>query len=145
MAKRRNRLAYALILALVIIAGLLSRSQFADTLPPFITTYAGDTLWSLALFLTLGILFPGARTFVVALLTLAISFAVEVSQLYQANWINQIRSTRIGALFLGAGFKWSDLPCYMAGCLMGIAGETLALKKSKRAAARTVPFTDTAL
>ena len=126
MAKRCNRLANVLVLALVIVSGLLSRSSLAELLPTLIATYAGDTLWSLALFLTLGILFPGARTFVIALLTLFISFAVEISQLYQAAWINQIRNTRIGALLLGSGFKWSDLPCYTIGTFMGVAGEILA-------------------
>jgi hypothetical protein len=65
------------------------------------------------------------RLAVVAPLTIAISFSVEFSQLYQAEWINTIRSTRIGALFLGVGFKWSDLPCYTVGCLMGVTGEIL--------------------
>jgi hypothetical protein len=103
----------------------MSRSSLAAHLPTFLSTYAGDTLWSLALFLTICILFPGIRLVVVAPLTIAISFSVEFSQLYQADWINTIRVTRIGSLFLGVGFKWSDLPCYIVGCLMGVAGEFL--------------------
>ncbi len=103
----------------------MSRSSLAAHLPTFLSTYAGDTLWSLALFLTICILFPGIRLVVVVPLTIALSFSVEFSQLYQAEWINAIRSTRIGALFLGVGFKWSDLPCYTVGCLMGATGEVL--------------------
>lgn len=119
-------MAYAGVLCLVIIAGLMSRSSLATYLPTFLSTYAGDTLWSLALFLTICILFPCIRLVVVVPLTLALAFSVEFSQLYQAEWINTIRSTRIGALFLGVGFKWSDLPCYTVGCLMGATGEIFA-------------------
>jgi hypothetical protein len=104
----------------------MSRSSLATYLPTFLSTYAGDTLWSLALFLTICILFPCIRLVVVVPLTLALAFSVEFSQLYQAEWINTIRSTRIGALFLGVGFKWSDLPCYTVGCLMGATGEIFA-------------------
>ncbi len=125
MKKIRNRLAYLLILAIIIVAGLLSRSGLAVHLPWFLSTYAGDTLWSLALFLTICILLPGIRPVVAALLTIGISFLVEFSQIYQADWINTIRSTRVGALFLGVGFKWSDLTCYTMGSLMGMVGDIL--------------------
>jgi len=131
MTKRRNRLAYSLVIAIVIVAGLLSRSSLGMHLPSFVSTYAGDTLWSLALYLTICILFPSARLVVVAFLTVAISFAVEFSQIYQTEWINTIRTTRVGALFLGVGFKWSDLPCYTVGCLMGVAGEVLGSIKNR--------------
>ena len=125
MTHKRNRLIYCIVLAVVIVAGLLSRSSHAIHLPLFVSTYAGDTLWSLALFLAIGIIFPSARLVIVACLTLLISFAVEFGQIYQADWINTIRHTRVGALALGFGFKWSDLLCYSVGCLIGVAGELL--------------------
>lgn len=126
MPKRRHRVLYAMLLAVVILAGLLSRSRFARDLPSFLSTYAGDTLWALAMYLALGFLFPAARTAVVAGWTLALAFGVEFSQLHQAEWIHAIRRTRIGALFLGVGFQGSDLACYTVGCLLGAAGELLA-------------------
>ena len=126
MAEKRNRLAYALVLIVITIAGLLSRSHLAAHIPLFISTYAGDTLWSLALYLTLCILFPDIRLVVVTLLTIAISFLVEFSQLYQAEWLDTIRDTRVGALLLGVRFIWTDLPCYIVGGLMGMCGELLA-------------------
>jgi len=126
MRDRRNRQTYAVFILLVVVAGLASRSSAADYLPSLFATYAGDALWALTVFLVLGFVFPGVRTGVAVLLTIALSFGVEFSQLYQAEWINTIRETRIGALALGAGFKWSDLVCYIAGCVLGLAGETLA-------------------
>jgi hypothetical protein len=85
MTKRRNRLAYEGVLCIVIVAGLISRSSLAAHLPTLLSAYAGDTLWSLALFMTICILFPGMRLVIVALLTLSLSFSVEFSQLYQAD------------------------------------------------------------
>lgn len=123
--EKRNRLLYAGVIAIVIIAGLGSRSDLAAHLPEFIATYAGDTLWTLTVFLVLGFAFPTAKTAIIAIMTLAISYGVELSQLYQAEWLNAIRATRIGALVLGAGFKWSDLICYTVGCAIGVAGETI--------------------
>ena len=123
----RNRICQALALAVVILAGLGSRSDWAGAhLPAFVGTYAGDTLWGLMVFLGLGLLFPRGRTAVLATVALTISFGVEASQLYQAEWLNGLRATRLGALILGAGFLWSDLLCYTVGILLGAVGEWLA-------------------
>ena len=64
-------------------------------------------------------------------ITLIFSFGIELSQLYQAPWINAVRETRPGALVLGAGFKWTDLVCYTLGCLMGVLGE-LSVPRSRK-------------
>jgi len=60
-------------------------------------------------------LFPADDHRRLAATALVISFAVEVSQLYHAEWIDGIRETRLGALTLGSGFLWSDLVCYTLG------------------------------
>jgi hypothetical protein len=125
MRMRRNRLLYIAMVAIVTVAGLASRSDAARYIPAFIATYAGDTLWALTVFLTLGFIFPRASILTVASSALLIAFGVEISQLYQADWIIQIRETLPGRLFLGSGFKWSDLVCYSIGVLMGGAGELL--------------------
>ena len=122
---RRSRCAYAVAIGMVLLGGLASRSSLVEGLPSLIGAYAGDTLWALALFLALGFVFPRARIVTVALLAIVLSFGIELSQLYQAEWINAIRHTRIGALILGFGFKWSDLVCYTVGCLSGAAAEVL--------------------
>ena len=120
---RRSRFAYAGWVAAVIAAGLASRSSCASILPDFVTAYAGDTLWALMVFLTLGILFPGARTVALAGAALGISFAVEFSQLCEADGLNRIRGTRLGALVLGKGWVATDLLCYAVGVGIGVAGE----------------------
>lgn len=120
---QRSRLVYAGWIVVVIATGMASRSTRASFLPKFLTTYAGDTLWSLMVFLMLGIVFPRARTAVLAWSALGISFAVELSQLYDAEWLNRIRATRIGSLVLGAGWVTSDLLCYTVGVGIGVVGE----------------------
>jgi len=121
----RNRWLYAAFLSVVIAAGLASRSELAVHLPVFVATYAGDTLWALAVLLGLCMVFRDVRPSFIAVMALVIAFAVEASQLYQAGWIIAIRSNRLGALVLGEGFKWSDLACYTVGVAIGFAGETV--------------------
>ena len=50
---------------------------------------------------------------------------MEFSQLYQAEWIDQIRATRVGGLVLGRGWVATDLICYAVGVGIGVVGETL--------------------
>ena len=132
MAMKRNRRSYATVVACVIAVGLASRSDLAAHLPPFIATYAGDTLWALMVYLCLGFVFTTLPSPLLALAALVISFSVEFSQLYKAAWIDGIRATRLGALLLGSGFLTSDLLCYTAGVLMGVAGEAFVMKRKKK-------------
>ena len=56
---------------------------------------------------------------------LIFSYSIEISQLYQAPWINAVRNTKIGALALGHGFLWSDLICYTVGIALGVLLEVI--------------------
>jgi hypothetical protein len=112
------------LIAVVVAFGLASR-RFGRTLPAFVAAYAGDTLWSLAAFLFIGIVLPRAPTRTVAVLAMALSSAVEVSQLYHAPWIDSIRHTTMGGLVLGFGFLWSDLACYAVGVGLGVSAEVV--------------------
>lgn len=115
-------------LVLVVGSGLVSRSSRGRFLPEFVRDYAGDTLWALMVFLILGFLFPQTRTVVLAAAALTISVSVELSQIYQAEWINQIRATRIGGLMLGRGWVPTDLICYTVGVVIGAVGEMLGFR-----------------
>ena len=120
---QRNRVVYAALVAGVVGCGLASRSRYADFLPEFVATYSGDTLWALMVFLLVGFVFPRRSTIFVAVLAIGFSVTIEVSQLYQADWINGIRETRLGGLVLGFGFLWADLVCYTTGVATGVLGE----------------------
>jgi hypothetical protein len=116
---RRHPFARLALIALVACLGIGSR-RFAGHLPGFVAAYAGDTLWALAAFLGIGLLLPTASTGRVALLALAFSVLIEVSQLYHAPWIDSIRRTTLGGLVLGFDFVRSDLACYAVGVGLGI-------------------------
>lgn len=117
----RSRAVYALFLAVVIALGLASRTKAAQSnLPPFVSEYAGDTLWALAAFFGLRFLFPKLPTWHIAAFAFGFALLIELSQLYQADWLNALRHTRLGGLILGFGFLWSDLLCYAVGVACGI-------------------------
>jgi hypothetical protein len=111
-------------IALAAALGIGSR-RFSERLPGFVAAYAGDTLWATAAFLGIGLLLPGAPTWRVATMALALSAAVEASQLYHAPWIDSIRRTTLGRLALGTDFVWSDLVCYAVGVGLGVVIEIL--------------------
>jgi hypothetical protein len=119
---QRNSLARAILLTITCGLGIGSR-HFAGHLPGFVATYAGDTLWALALFLFLRLILPRVATERVAAAAWVGSLLVEVSQLYHAPWIDSIRQTSLGGLVLGFGFLWSDLVCYTVGVGLGVVLE----------------------
>ena len=113
-----KRIIYVILLSLTIVSGLTSRSSlFAEDSPVY--QYAGDALWALAVFWTLATISPRSRTSRLVIGTLIISFIIEATQLYHANWIDYLRSYRLVALLLGHTFLWSDLACYTAAIWFG--------------------------
>lgn len=115
----------------VIGLGLASRSQILP-LPLFVREYAGDALYAVAAYLTLAFLAPRLSVEKTALLAGVFCFAVEISQLYHAPWIDAIRHWKPGGLVLGFGFLWSDLICYVAGVTLAALAE-MTLVKTKEA------------
>jgi len=122
--RRRNPVIWLAMIALAAVLGISSR-RFAAMLLGFIAAYGGDTLWAFAAFLGIGLILPRASTRTIAVLALAFSVAVELSQLYHAPWIDSIRHTTLGGLILGFGFLWSDLVCYALGVELGVLVETI--------------------
>ncbi|WP_457426785.1 ribosomal maturation YjgA family protein [Roseateles sp. P5_E7] len=123
----RSRPLYVLLVLTVIAAGLASR-RYPWLLPTQLGKYPGDALWALMVMLLYGLARPGWSVGRVAAATLATSFAVEFSQLYQADWINAIRHTTPGHLVLGSTFHAPDLLAYTVGVLVGAALERLLLR-----------------
>jgi len=117
--RRRNPLVQIILIALASVLRIGSR-RYAHALPGFIAAYAGDTLWALAAFFGFGVLLPKASIQTIAILAMAFSVAIELSQLYHAPWIDSIRQTTLGGLILGFGFLWSDLACYAVGVVLGV-------------------------
>lgn len=118
--KKRSRLVVFILLLVSIGLGLASR-RFAGALPAFIVDHAGDGLWAVAVYLTLCLIKPSWAPLRIFALAVAISFAVELSQLLDVRALNAIRQTSIGRLFLGVGFLWVDLVRYTVGASLAFA------------------------
>ena len=114
----RNR--YWLGLGILAIIGLGLASRRFPLFPAILWKYPGDALWALMVYLGWGFIFTEASAIRLAAFALGTSFAVEFSQLYQAPWIDAIRSTTAGHLVLGAGFLWIDLIAYTTGVAVGM-------------------------
>jgi hypothetical protein len=120
---RRNRIWYAVAIVGVTALGLASRC-FPGLFPAFLGKYPGDALWTLMVFLGWGMVLPRESSLRVTLYALATSYLVELSQLYQAPWINSIRGTTVGHLVLGTTFSVADLVAYTVGAVGGGLTET---------------------
>ena len=117
-----RRLIYFAAGLATMLVGLGSR-KLRDDLPPVLAEYAGDTLWALMLFWLVSTLIAGRPLMMRGAISLALTFLVELSQLYHAPWIDSIRQTTLGGLVLGFGFLWTDLVCYTLGVAIGASLE----------------------
>ena len=115
MKKRRI---YFFMVVLTIGLGLASR-KLIFVFPDSITPYIGDTLWAMMVYFGFQFLPPNGTLIKSLLLAFIFSYLIEFSQLYQADWINQIRASTLGGLVLGYGFLIQDLVSYAIGILIG--------------------------
>lgn len=98
----KKRVLYGTLTLSIMILGLASR-KLGSYLPEFLRLYTGDTLWAMMVYFGLRFLAPFMKVYKAVGIALLFSFAIEISQLYQAPWINHIRETTLGALVLGRG------------------------------------------
>lgn len=122
------RIIYLIAVVIVAILGLASR-KYGDLLPSFVAENAGDTLWAMVVYFGLRFLFVGKSIHTAVLLSFLFSFGIELSQIYQADWINQLRSTLLGALILGKGFLYVDLIRYTMGILIATSLDQFSVSR----------------
>ncbi|MEQ8473596.1 MAG: DUF2809 domain-containing protein [Marinoscillum sp.] len=127
----RQRIIYFILVVVTIITGLLSR-KFSNAFPDLINLVLGDALYALMVYWMVRLVAPSLPLAPSALIALSFCFTIELSQLYQADWINQIRATRMGSLILGRGFLWSDLLAYTIGVISGLVAENLAKSPTQK-------------
>jgi hypothetical protein len=124
---KRNRILYIAIIILVTALGLYTR-KIKDSMPEFFNLYLGDILWALMIFMIVAFIFRNMITSKVALIGLIFCYLVELSQLYHAEWIDNIRKMTLGGLVLGYVFSWKDLIAYAIGISIGIIVESIGCK-----------------
>lgn len=118
MKYKRNRFLYGIIIVIIIILGLYSR-KINGNMPYFLNEYLGDFLWALMVFIGVAFIFRRMKTVKVTVIAIIFSYTVEISQLYHAGWIDNIRRTTLGGLVLGYVFSWNDLLAYAIGVAIG--------------------------
>jgi NO-binding membrane sensor protein with MHYT domain len=123
---QRNRKIYLLLIPFVMGLGILSR-KFSYLLPDLVNTYLGDAIWAAMIYVMMAFVFANKLSKQIAVFSLLFCYAIELSQLYQAPWINAIRSNTLGALVLGSGFLWSDLLAYAIGILSATLLEMITI------------------
>jgi hypothetical protein len=115
--KRRPLAVYITLMAVIIAMGLPAR--FLDRpLPYFYTQYFGDYLWAMLLFFLFSVIF-NLTTKKGIWVTLLFCYFIELTQLCQEPWLNELREYKIIALVIGYGFLWSDIVGYTLGVLTG--------------------------
>jgi hypothetical protein len=120
----RKRLIYFILITIIIVLGLLSR-KFS-----VIPLWVGDVLWATMIYFMLRFFLLNASFRKIALISIIISYAIEFSQLYKADWIDNLRHTFPGRMILGETFLWGDLLSYTAGILIGVLMDVIAKKKA---------------
>lgn len=126
----RTRVKYLLAVLVCIMLGIGSRMN-TSALPDFVVKHFGDALWAAMIYFGVRALFIRMLTMKALLISLGFCFVIECSQLYQAQWIINLRDTLFGGLILGKGFLYADLARYIVGAIAAYALDRL-LKETEQ-------------
>lgn len=106
----------------IICLGILSRKI------SFIPLCAGDLLYAVMIFVLVRILLIAKKAIQIAVISLLICYTIEFLQLYQGEWMIELRKTLFGRYALGQGFLWTDILAYTFGISIAFIIEKLTLK-----------------
>jgi len=112
--RHRSRWVCALVVVLIIVAGLMSRAYHLPVLAPF-GKYPGDVLWAQMVYALAACVWPRASIVRLVGISAGAAYAVEFSQLIQTDGLNALRATVLGHLVLGSRFAMEDLAAYTLG------------------------------
>lgn len=119
---KNYRTYYFIVVLIVVFTGIMSRKT---NLIPLST---GDFLYALMIYVIMRIIFINKKAYQIAFLSLIICYGIEFLQLYQADWMLQLRKTVFGRYVLGQGFLWMDIFAYTFGILVAFFLEKLSFK-----------------
>lgn len=82
--------------------------------------YGGDVLYEIFFCLVLFLVWPKRQNAIkIAIGVLIVTCLLETLQLWHAPFLETIRSTYWGRVFIGTTFVWLDFPHYFAGSFLG--------------------------
>lgn len=111
---------FLIIISLILITPLGFLSKFYHgTAQDWINNFSGDILYEIFWCLLLFLLMPSRKSVVqIPLGVLIITCILEISQLWKPPFLQAIRATFWGKIFLGTTFVWWDFPHYIVGCII---------------------------
>lgn len=118
---KKYRIHYFIVLLLIIFLGIMSRKT---NLVPLST---GDFLYAIMIYILIRIAFINKNAFQIAFLSLITCYGIEFLQLYQAEWMLELRKTLFGRYVLGQGFLWTDILAYTFGIVIAFLLEKFVL------------------
>jgi hypothetical protein len=127
----KTRMLYLIAFIVAICLGLCTR-MYSNSLPTFVSSHFGDGLWACMIYFGVRFLLVEKKLIFAILGSLLFCFGIEVSQLYQADWINEIRSTLIGSLVLGHGYLSVDLLRYSVGIIISYLLDKYGIQRSSQ-------------
>ncbi len=133
----RARFSAALAVLLVIPVGLFARSQRAGadpaSVPGFLATYAGDTLWPILFFFLGRFACPRTGRWRLAAVTLGLTLALEFGQLWQPPYLQWLRQQPGIGFILGNYFVWSDVACLLVGTALAVIVDRMLVSRPAKA------------
>lgn len=125
----RARTRYLALMVGTIVVGLFVHER-GTALSPAVRDFLGDALWAAMVVWAFGVVAPRLQLRWRAAGALAVSFAVEFSQLVHFPAIDALRKTALGALALGSGFDPRDFAAYTAGVFGSVLIEWTTRRRS---------------
>ncbi|QSW89853.1 DUF2809 domain-containing protein [Flavobacterium endoglycinae] len=118
----RSRISYFISFLFAIFLGILSRKI------SFVPLWIGDFLYAVMIYILIRVVFPSKKVFYILLFSALTCYSIEFLQLYEGQWMIELRKTFLGRYVLGQGFLWSDIVAYTFGILFIFSIERLILK-----------------
>ena len=115
-----------IIILITIIAGIFSRKI------AFIPLFIGDLLYAVMVYFGIRFLFICLNKIKSVIVALLICYSIELLQLYNAEWIVELRATIFGRYVLGQGFLWTDIVAYSFGIILGYYIEIVVFNKKSQ-------------
>ena len=119
---KQHIIIYILSILLCVFAGLYCRKIGGAG------SYVYTVLWAAVWYFLLA-MFIKKRQAAPLLASLAVCLVIELTQLYSAPWINELRATDVGGWLFGSVFQWEDLLCIVLGCALSWLVDTWLYKK----------------
>jgi hypothetical protein len=126
---KKSRVYYFFVFLFIIFLGILSRKV------SFIPLWIGDFLYAAMIYILVRIFLPNKKASLIAVLSLLICYSIEFLQLYQGEWMIELRKTLFGRYVLGQGFLWSDILAYTFGVSAALCIEKMTLNYLNRKSA----------